>query len=79
VIQEDERKAENESSPQKEESRDEPDEGTEGSQVAKSFGSQESREGILLERLEDVDFLLMEQVGDEGRGLFGGKGEVGQS
>jgi hypothetical protein len=66
VVEEDEGKCQDEPAPEAQEASDQSDEGAERGEVTECFTSEETGESILFERFEDVDFLCVEQIGNEG-------------
>lgn len=80
VIQEDEREAKYERPPEHKQPGDEPHKRAQGCEVGEGLCAEEAWERILLEGFEDVDFLRVEEVGDEWGGVRAGRdGEVGQT
>lgn len=71
MIEEYEREAKDEPAPEEEQPRDETHERAQRREVAERLGTEETGERVLLERLENVDFLLVKQVRDERRRLVG--------
>lgn len=65
-VEEDEAEAEHKASPQDNETRNEPEEGTERCKIAKGFCAKKAGEGRCLENVEDVGLLRVKQVGNLG-------------
>lgn len=78
VIEENERKGKDETAPEAQQARDESHKRAERCEVAECFSPEETRKRVLFQGLEDVYFLLVEQVGDQGGGFGGRDGETVQ-